>query len=72
MAARYALDSFVMQLASGTSIHVEAGSLRDSASAIVLAAPALFSASVPVAGQGHVSARLLQHLSVYPQGGEVS
>lgn len=72
MTARYALDSFVMQLASGTAIHIEAGSLRDSASAIVLAAPALFGTIPPVAGQGHVSARLAAHLAAYPQGAEVS
>lgn len=61
-----------MQLASGSSIHVEAGSLRDSLSAIVTAAPALFGTAAPVAGQGHVSGRLVQHLAVYPQGAEVS
>jgi hypothetical protein len=54
------------------SIHIEAGSLRDSASAVVVAAPALFGTAAPVAGQGHVSGRLAQHLAVYPQGAETS
>ena len=72
MAARYALESFVMQLPGGTSIHVEAGSLRDSLNVIVTANPTMFAAVPPVAGQGHVSTRLFQHLSVYPAGAEVS
>lgn len=72
MAARYALESFVMQLPSGTSIHVEAGSLRDSLNVIVTANPTMFATTAPVAGQGHVSARLAQHLAAYPAGAEVS
>jgi len=72
MAARYALESFIFQQASGTPIHIEAGSLRDSTTAIVIAAPALFGTTVPVAGQGHISTRLAQHLAVYPTGAEVS
>jgi hypothetical protein len=62
----------VLQLASGTSIHIEAGSLRDSLSAAVVAAPAMFGTTAPVAGQGHISGRLAQHLAVYPTGAEVS
>jgi hypothetical protein len=73
IAARYAIDSFVMQLASGTSIHIEAGSLRDSLSAIVIAAPSLFTTVAPgTAGGPHTSGRLNAHLAVYPTGGETS
>lgn len=72
MAARYALESFIFQQASGTSIHIEAGSLRDSASLIVLGNPTMFATTAPVAGQGHVSARLAQHLAAYPAGAECS
>lgn len=42
MANKYALAPASVQLASGTSVFVDAGSLWDSASAVVVAAPALF------------------------------
>jgi hypothetical protein len=73
MAARYALESFIFQQASGTAIHIEAGSLRDSVtSPVAVAAPGMFGTVAPVAGVGHISARLAQHLAAYPQGAEVS
>jgi hypothetical protein len=72
MVARYALEPFIFQQASGTPIHIEAGSLRDSTTAIVIAAPALFGTVPPVGGAGHVSGRLAQHLAQYPTGAECS
>jgi hypothetical protein len=73
MTAMYAADTFVLQLASGTSIHIEAGSLRDSVThaAIIAAAPAgFFTSTAPLPGVGHVSSRLFGHLAAYPQGAE--
>ncbi len=59
--------------ASLAAIHIEAGSLRDSASAVVLANAALFTTVAPgAAGGPHTSGRLNAHLAVYPQGAETS
>lgn len=66
MANRWATQSFVIQLASGASHHVEAGALRDSAHAAVVAAPGLFSSS-PVT----VHPRQQAYLNAYPSA-EVS
>jgi hypothetical protein len=71
MAARYCTDSFVLQLASGASILIHAGSLRDSLHASVVANPNAFSVSPPVAGQGRISGKLAQYLAVYPAGPEL-
>jgi hypothetical protein len=71
VAARYATDTFVIQLPSGASELVIEGSLRDSAEAVVTAAASRFSTSAPVLGQGHVSALLFGHLQAHPRGSEV-
>jgi len=61
MAARFALTSFTVQLASGTSHLVVVGALRDSTHPAVTTAPGLFSTVPPV-----VHPRLQQYLNVYP------
>ena len=61
MAARYALQSFVVQLPSGASHHVELGALRDSTHGAVTAAPALFSTVQP-----SVHPRLAAYEQNYP------
>ncbi len=58
--------------ANTASIHIAAGSLRDSASVAVTAAPAMFTTTAPVGGVGKISGRLAAHLAQYPQGEEVS
>ena len=69
MAARYALTTFVMQLPSGASHLVQQGSLRDSLHPAVVAAPSLFTTTVPVAGKD-VDAKMAGRLAVYPAGTE--
>ena len=49
MANKYALQSFVMQLASGASALTVPGALRDSATVFVTGAPSLFAAAVTLA-----------------------
>lgn len=56
MANRYALQPFVIQLASGASHFVEAGAMRDSAGAVVTAAPAMFTTAMTLAATGVASA----------------
>ena len=65
MAARYATDTFVIQLATG-SHRVIVGALRDSAHPAVTGAPGLFAVSPPV-----VHPRLQAYLNAYPSA-EVS
>lgn len=72
MAARYATDTFVLQLASGASVLVLEGSLRDSTRAEVVALPGKFSTSAPTVGQGHVNSLLYGWLQAHPAGTEVS
>ena len=48
-----------------------AGALRDSAHPAVIGNPNAFSASPPVAGQGHVNPMLLQYLAAHPSGPEL-
>lgn len=72
MAARYATDTFVLQLASGASVLVVEGSLRDSTRAEVVAEPGKFTTTPPVLGQGHISALLYGHLQAHPAGTEVA
>ncbi len=67
MAARYATDTFSVQLATGSHLVVE-GSLRNSAHPAVTAAPALFSVSPPVLNAGHMAHRLFYFLQAYPKG----
>jgi hypothetical protein len=67
MAARYATQTFNIQLATGSHTVIE-GSLRDSAHGAVTAAPGLFSVSPPVLGQGHVNDKLWGYLQSYPKG----
>lgn len=49
MANKYAMQSFVMQLASGSSALTVPGALRDSATVYVTGAPSLFAAAVTLA-----------------------
>ena len=72
MAARYATDTFVLQLASGASVLIVEGSLRDSTRAEVTGVPGKFSTSAPVLGQGHVGSLLYGWLQQHPAGTEVS
>ena len=46
MANKYALQAFTMQLASGASHFVDVGAMRDSASAVVAAAPSMFTSAL--------------------------
>lgn len=67
MAARYATQTFNIQLATGSHTVIE-GSLRDSTHGAVTAAPSLFSTSPPVLNQGHVNDKLYGYLQAYPKG----
>jgi hypothetical protein len=49
VANKYALAPFVINLASGASHFVDAGAMRDSASAVVTAAPAMFTSAMTLA-----------------------
>ena len=49
MANKYALQPFNIRLASGADHFVEMGALRDSASAVVTAAPAMFTTAMTLA-----------------------
>ena len=49
MANKYALQSFCTRLASGADHFVAQGALRDSASAVVTAAPLMFTAAMTLA-----------------------
>jgi hypothetical protein len=49
MANKYAITPAVVQLASGASVFVDAGSLWPSAGAVVTAAPALFATAMTLA-----------------------
>lgn len=52
MANKYALQPFTIQLASGASHFVELGGMRDSAGAVVAAAPSMFTAAITLAATG--------------------
>lgn len=52
MANKYAIAPGVVQLASGASVFVDAGSLWPSAGAVVTAAPALFAAAMTLGATG--------------------
>ena len=67
MAARYATDTFNIQLATGSHSVIE-GSLRDSTHPAVTGAPALFTTVAPVLNTGHMNHRLYQYLLAYPKG----
>lgn len=67
MAARYALTTFNIQLASGSHTVIE-GSLRDSTHGAVTGAPALFSVTPPALNAGHVNDKLWGYLQAYPKG----
>ena len=67
MAARYALTTFNIQLATGSHTVIE-GSLRDSTHGAVTGAAALFTTTPPVLGQGHCNDKLFNFLTVYPKG----
>jgi hypothetical protein len=56
VANKYALQPFVIQLASGASHFVEMGALRDSASAVVAAAPSMFTTAMTLAATTVASA----------------
>lgn len=49
MANKYALQPFCIRLASGADHFVEVGALRDSASAVVAAAPGMFTTAMTLA-----------------------
>jgi hypothetical protein len=69
MAARYATDTFVVQLASGASHLVQKGSLRDSLHPAVTANPGAFTTTAPVAGKD-VDGKMFARLAAYPAGTE--
>lgn len=52
MANRYAIAPAVVQLASGASVFVDAGSLWPSAGVVVAAAPALFTTAMTIGATG--------------------
>lgn len=70
MAARYATDTFVIQLPSGASHLVQKGSLRDSGHAAVTSVPGKFTTTPPVAG-ADVDAKMAGRLAAYPAGTEL-
>lgn len=49
MANKYALQPFVIRLASGADHFVDAGAMRDSASAVVTSAPLMFTTAMTLA-----------------------
>lgn len=49
MVNRYALQPFTIRLASGADHFVDAGAMRDSASAVVTAAPSMFTTAMTLA-----------------------
>lgn len=55
MANKYALQPFTMQLASGASVFVDAGALRDSASIYVTGAPNNWTTAMTLAATGVAS-----------------
>lgn len=55
MANKYALQPAVVQLASGASVFVDAGSLWPSAGAVVTGAPGLFAAAMTLSATGVAS-----------------
>ena len=67
MAARYATETFNIQLATGSHSVIE-GSLRDSTHGAVTGAPALFTTTPPVLNTGHMNSRLYGYLQAYPKG----
>jgi hypothetical protein len=69
VAARYATDTFVIQLASGASHLVTKGSLRDSSHAAVTGNPGAFMSGLPVEGKD-VDAMVSGRLKSYPAGTE--
>jgi hypothetical protein len=52
VANKYALQPFVIQLSSGAMHFVDAGAMRDSASAVVTAAPAMFTTAMTGGSSG--------------------
>lgn len=52
MANKYALAPFTIQLASGAQHFVEFGGMRDSASAVVAAAPSFFTTAITLGATG--------------------
>lgn len=73
MANKYALQPASVQLASGASVFVDAGSLWDSASAVVTGAPALFTTAMTIgtSGQAKVNTNPVP-VSVTVTGGTVT
>ena len=69
MAARYATQTFVVQLASGANHLVLQGSLRDSTHPVVTSYAALFSPAAPVTGKD-VDGKMAGRLAAYPAGSE--
>jgi hypothetical protein len=56
--------------AEASSLLTQAGAMRDSTHPAVVANPAAFSVTAPVAGQGHVGPGMAQYLAVHPSGPE--
>jgi hypothetical protein len=70
MAARYCTVQHVYCPAGGAPILSVEGALRDSLHPAVVANPALFSVTAPVAGTAHVDAKLFGYLGVHSAGPE--
>jgi hypothetical protein len=70
VAARYALQSFTVQLSGGVSHTVVLGSHRDSTHAAVVAAPGLFTTTPLAVPQ--IDPKLAAYLAAYPDGPQVS
>ena len=70
IAARYSLDTFVIQLPSGANHLGQKGDLRDSAHAAVVGQPGKFTTTPPVAGKD-IDALNAGRLAVYPAGTEL-
>lgn len=71
MTAMYCLQTHVYCPASGAPLLTMEGAQRDSLHPAVVANAALFSASAPVVGKGHVDPKLFQYLAVHAAGPEL-
>ena len=69
MAARYATDTFTVQI-GGASHLVQKGSLRDSTHGAVTANPGAFTTTAPVTGRD-VDGKTAGRLIAYPAGTEL-
>lgn len=71
MTAMYCLQTHVYQAAGQPALLTIEGANRDSTHPAVVANAALFSATAPVVGTGHISPALFQYLAAHKAGPEL-